>query len=79
MLSFLVLSQKINSLEGKVTTGVYTKMFVRNQPATFQVECGASVNTIPKALVHGAKISNGPISPRMWKSSKAHRLQEHVL
>ncbi len=49
---FISAVSRINSLGGKLSSAaIYANMLVDNQPATFQVDCGASVNTISKSLV----------------------------
>ncbi|CAB4002703.1 Hypothetical predicted protein, partial [Paramuricea clavata] len=71
---FISTVSRINSLGGKSSAAIYANMLIDNQPVRFQVDCGASVNTISKRLVQGKKIDNGPVSLRMWNSSKVEAI-----
>lgn len=53
-------------------------MLIDNQPVKFQVDFGASVTTISKRLVQEKKITRGPVSLRMWNSSKVQAVGTYV-
>jgi hypothetical protein len=76
---FISAVSRINSLGGKSSAAIYANMLIDNQPVKFQVDCGASFNTISKRLVHGKKINNGPVSLRMWNSSKVQAVGTYCL
>ena len=69
---FISTVSRINSLVRNLSSfaAIYAVMLIDNQPVKFQVDRDASVHTISERLAQEKKISRGPVSLRMWNSSK---------
>lgn len=49
---------------------IYAEMLIKNHPVKFQVDCGATVNVIPKKYIQNEVLSPTPRVLQMWNKSE---------
>lgn len=49
--------------------GIFAKMLLRDRPVTFQLDCGASVNIIPRVHIEDVVLEPTTRKLRMWNES----------
>ena len=51
-------------------SAIYAELHVSNQPITFQIDCGATINVLPERYVQGCDLKPTGKRLRMWNNSE---------
>ena len=51
-------------------SAIYAELHISNQPITFQIDCGATINVMPERYVQGCDLKPTGKRLRMWNNSE---------
>lgn len=66
-------NENVNSVNNE-SGPIFCEMLVDDSPIKFQIDCGATVNILPKKYVNGHRIRNESINLKMWNNDTTNAL-----